>query len=275
MPETDIIVKENITLQYSEEGTEESYQNLNSGLVVPGKGTKDYYVKISVTDLGLNADFEGMFTWRLKGCEDYISIMQEKGLNATKFTLIDEENNLYSASYNGGDIAYASATGEISSQAASHAWYVPYEIDMGRVTTIVQGEKLPTNTYVNLAEGIEKIGDSAFAIDTGLTEITIPNSVTYIGPHAFDNCDALTEITIPNSVTFIDFHAFYGCSELTSVTFVKVTGWYGAASSNSKAILISENLSNKQTAAKCLTEKYRTMATYEYYEPGNEPESPL
>lgn len=62
------------------------------------------------------------------------------------------------------------------------------------------------------------IGFDAFYGCSGLTSITIPNSVTSIGGDAFKGCSGLTSITIPNSVTTIGRAAFKGCSGLTSVT---------------------------------------------------------
>lgn len=54
---------------------------------------------------------------------------------------------------------------------------------------------------------------------TGLTEITIPNSVTSIGEGAFSQCRGLTSITIPNSVTEIGWWAFRECNYLTDIYF--------------------------------------------------------
>ena len=46
----------------------------------------------------------------------------------------------------------------------------------------------------------------------GLTEYTIPDSVTTIGRYAFRSCNSLTSITIPDSVTSIGDFAFSGCT---------------------------------------------------------------
>ena len=61
------------------------------------------------------------------------------------------------------------------------------------------------------------IESSAFKNCTGLTSITIPESVTSIGAFAFENCTGLTSITIPESVTSIGDYAFYKCTGLTGV----------------------------------------------------------
>ena len=65
---------------------------------------------------------------------------------------------------------------------------------------------------------VTSIGESAFSNCSGLTSITIPDSVTNIGTWAFYNCSGLTSITIPDSVTNIGMWAFDCCSSLTSVT---------------------------------------------------------
>ena len=57
----------------------------------------------------------------------------------------------------------------------------------------------------------------AFA-QAGITEYTIPDSVTSIGYEAFFDCDSLTSVTIPDSVTSIGDYAFASCYSLTSIT---------------------------------------------------------
>ncbi|MEA5100710.1 MAG: leucine-rich repeat domain-containing protein [Bacteroidales bacterium] len=73
-------------------------------------------------------------------------------------------------------------------------------------------------TSITIGNSVTSIGVSAFSGCSGLTSITIPNSVTSIGNNAFKSCTGLTSITIPNSVTSIGSRAFEGCTSLTSIT---------------------------------------------------------
>ena len=115
------------------------------------------------------------------------------------------------------------------------------------------------NTIQQVSEddlkGVVSIGGGTFRGCSGLTSITIPDSVTSIGSDAFSGCSALkkvyasditswltiafgngsanplyngadlyfsnelvTEVIIPDSVTSIGAYAFYGCKGLTSIT---------------------------------------------------------
>ena len=73
-------------------------------------------------------------------------------------------------------------------------------------------------TSITIPNSVTSIENNAFYYCKGLTSITIPNSVTSIGNEAFSNCDGLTSVTIGNSVTSIKNGAFYNCDGLTSIT---------------------------------------------------------
>ena len=73
-------------------------------------------------------------------------------------------------------------------------------------------------TEYTIPDSVTEIGGYAFYNCDSLTSVTIPDSVTTIGYDAFRNCDSLTSVTIPDSVTTIGDYAFYICDSLTSVT---------------------------------------------------------
>ena len=73
-------------------------------------------------------------------------------------------------------------------------------------------------TSITIPESVTSIGERAFQDCLGLTSVVIPEGVTSIGACAFQNCRSLTSITIPKSVTSIRTSAFFECSSLTSIT---------------------------------------------------------
>ena len=67
-----------------------------------------------------------------------------------------------------------------------------------------------------IPNGVESIAEDAFNRCSGLTSITIPNSVTEIGGWSFW-FTGLTSINIPSSVTYIGVNPFAGCAGLEEI----------------------------------------------------------
>ncbi|WP_321437599.1 leucine-rich repeat domain-containing protein [uncultured Bacteroides sp.] len=73
-------------------------------------------------------------------------------------------------------------------------------------------------TSVNIGNGVKSIDQYAFA-GSGLTSVTLPNSVTSIGPWIFYRCSGLTSVVLSNTLGSVANYAFYECPKLESVTF--------------------------------------------------------
>ena len=91
------------------------------------------------------------------------------------------------------------------------------------------------------------IGSNAFANNSSLTSVIIPNSVTSIGDGAFFNCTALTSVTIGNSVTSIGNGAFHYCASLTSLTIGNSVTSIGFAAFESCTSLASVTIPSSVT----------------------------
>ena len=112
-------------------------------------------------------------------------------------------------------------------------------------------------TSVTIPNSVTSIGEGAFSDCSGLTSVTIPNSVTSIGRYAFSDCSGLTSVTIPNSVTSIGEGAFCGCSGLTSVTIpnsvTSIGGWAFSRCSGLTSVTIPNSVKYiySEAFAKC------------------------
>ncbi|MBQ2026634.1 MAG: leucine-rich repeat domain-containing protein, partial [Alistipes sp.] len=88
-------------------------------------------------------------------------------------------------------------------------------------------------TEYSIPDSVTSIGECAFAECIDLTSVTIPNSVTSIGSYAFSRC-SLTSITIPDSVTSFGNLAFSECLNMTS--------FYGKFASEDNCCLIVDGV---------------------------------
>lgn len=79
-------------------------------------------------------------------------------------------------------------------------------------------------TKVILPSSLKRIGKYAFAGCRGLSDFEIPNGVLEIGEAAFMN-SSISSVTIPSSMTKIESGAFRDCSALQSVYITDLKAW--------------------------------------------------
>ncbi|MBR4738704.1 MAG: leucine-rich repeat domain-containing protein [Bacteroidales bacterium] len=143
----------------------------------------------------------------------------------------------FSYTYQGTTLYYNinGSTVYVTSPASSYGSYSGYIIPTGDVVipnsvTRSNGITYPVTaighyafhgctgiTSVTIGNSVTEIGGSAFSECTSLTTVSIGNSVTSIGSYAFQNCPGLTSVNIGNSVASIGEYAFSGCNSLTSI----------------------------------------------------------
>jgi len=73
-------------------------------------------------------------------------------------------------------------------------------------------------TSVSIPESVIRIDSDAFYWCKNLTSVNIPRGIKKIESSTFADCEKLTDIIIPNSVMHIEYCAFENCKNLSNIT---------------------------------------------------------
>lgn len=115
-------------------------------------------------------------------------------------------------------------------------------------------------TFVTIPDSVVSIGNSSFRNCSQLEIVNIGSNskMTSIGDSAFYNCRKLSSFVIAENVNYIGRSAFDYCDRLSSVKFITIEGWSSSYNYNGsdKTPIDPINLSDEQNAVRYLKSSY-------------------
>ena len=100
-------------------------------------------------------------------------------------------------------------------------------------------------TSVTIPDSMQAIGYAAFAW-SGLTSVEFPDNITYMGGSMFEECDSLTSVKLPDGLERIGWGMFMNCDNLTNVeipdTVTEICGYAFSVCWNLESIDLPSNL---------------------------------
>ena len=170
------------------------------------------------------------------------------GINPFRGTSIErivvEEGNKFFKSVD--DKALLSIDGKIlytyAARDAAESYTIPSGVEIVGAGAFILSENLKT---VVIPNGVKTIASSAFA-ESGITSITIPESVDKIGVAAFADCKSLVSVYFGegSNIQNIYGYSFYGCDSLEEISLpdtIKTIGEYAFANCPSIDTLTFKN----------------------------------
>ena len=166
-----------------------------------------------------------------------------------------------STSYLGSVTIPNSVNGYSVISIGSYSFHLCSNLNTASIPTTIK--KIGTNAFVqsgisniSLPNTITELSEGVFKSCRNLSSIELPNTITAIDKDAFMGCDKLTSISLPNSITKIGEQAFYGCESLETINIpnqIKDIGRYAFHSCGIKEIQIpaSIRIINEATFFNC------------------------
>lgn len=97
-------------------------------------------------------------------------------------------------------------------------WFLTYRGDFVIINDVLIKYK-GSATVVEIPSSITKIADGAFAGNTFITKVVVPEGVRILGKNMFRDCINLVEVKLPSTTASIGDNAFAGCEKLEKINF--------------------------------------------------------
>lgn len=76
-------------------------------------------------------------------------------------------------------------------------------------------------THVTIPDTVEQVDPAVFQNCTSLVSVKLPDGIMEIDQYLFANCISLQHVDMPDSITKINIYAFHNCTSLTSLALPK------------------------------------------------------
>lgn len=109
-------------------------------------------------------------------------------------------------------------------------------------TTLIAALAASINCHIEIPEGVEFIGATAFMCCANIRSIVLPNSIKAISYYAFAWCESLVEVNLPNKLKSIGNMAFMQCNNIDSLKIpMSVTSIGNVPFENHIPIIVDED----------------------------------
>ena len=126
---------------------------------------------------------------------------------------------------------------------------LPTQLGGNPVVAIAEGAFADNTdiTHIYLPDSVSIIGANAFNGCTNIISVILGTGLLTIGDNAFYNCTKITAIILPSSLTTIGLNSFYNCNKLTSIIIPSLVTKINEGAFMNCASLVTASLNNNIT----------------------------
>ena len=228
--------------------------SFSGSLVIPSSITFDYTYYVIDSDGNYVTDSDGNRITRTRSLTAPVNGVGAQAFKSTDVTSVVIGSNVKWIGYgafnsctkmtslyipNSVDSIAANAFGGLHSLTDLNWNVIELKVGNGSMTT----ENIER---VTLGSDV-KVLPTNFLLNSKVTEVILPNSVTDIGHHAFKGCSQLSKVVFGNSVKTIAPEAFLDCSSLTSIDLPNSLTSLGNSAFKNCTSLTHASMSNSMT----------------------------